>query len=472
MRKFGKLIGNEWKKLFRRKATWVMLILLLLFSVGFSALNSVSVIFDYDDFWTPADDARSQIEYYNDYIKDVDEEGNPTEMALECMEKKAYFQYIADADIRSYEDWRLCCTLIDEMAAAKLAGSDDLAELEKIFFDSDYKGYFRRAIDKNKELYADDPDELRVENWLYEYCLENDVIPSAEEDWRYGLVTEVSRAEKTLLWEERMPGSTSELQLENAKNMKAIGLYRLEHNMASNPADCFPELGTGDTWISGSDRYGLFWCSFASSSSLVTFAGLFLIVIAGSIVSNEFSQGTIKFLLVNPVKRWKILASKYCTVLLMGVLFIASVFAASFLSSILLSGTEGVFSLAVSAKNGELSFASPFLLLIRSYLLSAVEIVVSASLAFAISSLLRSSALAIGISMFAYLSGSLIVVILQAFQLDWARYILFANLDFNAIVRGTTLFPHQSLTDAIIIVSLHMVVFLLTAWDAFVHREV
>ena len=53
---------------------------------------------------------------------------------------------------------------------------------------------------------------------------------------------------------------------------------------------------------------------------MIDFAGLFTIIIAAGIVASEFNWGTIKLLLIRPIKRGKILVSKYMTVLLFGLL--------------------------------------------------------------------------------------------------------------------------------------------------------
>ena len=42
MRKFLRLIGNEWKKQFRKKACWVMMILLAVLAVGYAALVAMN----------------------------------------------------------------------------------------------------------------------------------------------------------------------------------------------------------------------------------------------------------------------------------------------------------------------------------------------------------------------------------------------------------------------------------------------
>ena len=52
------------------------------------------------------------------------------------------------------------------------------------------------------------------------------------------------------------------------------------------------------------------------SAGIGSIVVLLTVIVAAGIVASEFSQGTIKMLLSRPVKRWKILTSKYLTVIL------------------------------------------------------------------------------------------------------------------------------------------------------------
>ena len=105
-------------------------------------------------------------------------------------------------------------------------------------------------------------------------------------------------------------------------------------------------------------------------------------------------------------------------------------------------------------------------------MLGSVEIVVMASLAFAISSVARSSALAIGVSVMAYFGGNTVMLILSQLNISWARYLIWANVDLSGIMEGSGMFMGQTLTSAFAVIAVHMVIFLMIAWDGFTRREV
>jgi ABC-2 type transport system permease protein len=127
---------------------------------------------------------------------------------------------------------------------------------------------------------------------------------------------------------------------------------------------------------------------------------------------------------------------------------------------------------ALSVSDGVVKIVPAFLHVAKRYLLNSVNIIVMASLAFAISSLIRSSALAIGISMFTMFCGNIVNIIMSQAGLDWGRFLIFANTNLGSIVEGQSSYANHSPTFALIVIAVHMFIFLLTAWDGFIRREV
>jgi ABC-2 type transport system permease protein len=174
----------------------------------------------------------------------------------------------------------------------------------------------------------------------------------------------------------------------------------------------------------------------------------------------------------NPVKRWKILTSKYFTSITFGYLAMLAGFIISALSTMLFFGADHLGASFITVSGDTVKEIPGFLYVAESYLLSSVQLVVMGSLAFAISSLFRSSALAIGISVMALFSGNTITLILSQLQFDWGRYLIFSNLDISGIAEGSSMFAGQTVAGALAVIAVHMVIFLLTAWDGFNKREI
>ena len=252
-------------------------------------------------------------------------------------------------------------------------------------------------------------------------------------------------------------------ELEDAHNAYLIAQYIEDHQLESSLT--FDSYGYPVT-----DSYLI--RTLCQAPMLVTLLALVMIVVAGGIIANEFSQGTIKFLLINPVRRGKILWSKYlcCLSLLAGLFF-------------LLFGLETLFlgfSYGFSAYGGQyvqvingVATGTPILLYgFQQFLLASVNPLLMMTMAFAISSLFRSSALSIALGLGGLMGGSIITQILSQLGVDGGRYLPFSNTNLADIAAGTPYFPNQSLTFAVVTLIVYMVVFLLIAYDGFTRREV
>ncbi|CEG26567.1 ABC transporter permease [Bacillus sp. B-jedd] len=232
----------------------------------------------------------------------------------------------------------------------------------------------------------------------------------------------------------------------------AIKEYRLKHDMA-------PPTGTH------------VWSFVDNSQSFISIVGLFTIVIAAGIVSSEFSWGTIKLLLIRPISRPKILLSKYLTVFLFGVCLLALLFSFSLLVGLLLFGFPDSPSPHLVFSGGHVYERSMGLQLVAEYLLSSIDILMVATMAFMISAVFRNSSLAIGISLFLLLTGGTLTMLLAS-KFEWAKYLLFANTDLTVYLDGTPLISGMTLGFSIIMLTIYFGFFHFLAFWVFSKRDV
>lgn len=473
MSKFLKLVRNEWRKQTLKKSFWVLLSLVVVIAAGWSVLNVLltTSAFETETYYGTDFEgfAKEQIAWAEQFVNEVDGDGELTEYALNYRAEADAFRYLVEMD-SDFDDWLYTLNVAHEMFYARHCGNEALYQrLRTVCDNRDIKGYYEYYRDIQTDA---NPQYAAQYREITDWCIQNEVEPSGS-DWRYSLAFQALDSAVAVAKQKQLQadGSSafSEETLKKEENKYAILQYRMENLMEFNPAANL--LSEDEVYRTGGSG-GAFWTSLAGTTSLLTLVGLICIVIGGSIVSGEFSQGTVKFLLMNPVKRWKILMSKYATTLLMGLLMAVVLLLGAALAALCMGGGGEMLLPMITAKDGVAVLSSPLLELLKQYALAGVKVVVMTTLAFALSSLLRSSAVATGVSLFAFLSGSLLVTLLQGFGFDWARYLLFANMDFNAVLRGTTGFPNHSPLTAVVVVILHMVVFILTAWDGFVRREV
>ena len=137
---------------------------------------------------------------------------------------------------------------------------------------------------------------------------------------------------------------------------------------------------------------------------------IFIIMISGSIVSDEFNKGTIKLLLIRPYSRLKILLAKFLTCLCMFILFIVFIF----ISQLLVGGIiQGFGSLNVPAviynyNTHNIETMSIIKYLIINICAKSPMFLLLITLAFTISTLFTNSALAIALPLLGYMVSSII----------------------------------------------------------------
>lgn len=440
MARFFRLVKNEYIKVFKKLSTKIMIVLIIICALGLSGI-ALFAKHNMESNNYSSYDATGDYQETIDWLKNTN--GDPNEIAM--------WQYLIDNDIDS-DDWRY-----DVLSAVFANGTGDMSGIKKYLDDNDWRGFCQYRLD-NDIL-------TEGEKWEYQYRLDKDISFDKSNEKKNDLIMTVANAKNTIatMGDAKSDGQNSRAKLED--NIK-LALYQLDNDKLDNTANQMTLFETSEP------EQITFWTVFLTSTSLVTVVALLAIVIAGGIVSSEFSQGTVKFLLINPVKRWKILMSKYFTVITVGYIMLCILFVVMIPITGLMLGFDGFSTPYIYVSGGEVKEMPTLLYAAEQYLMKSVEMVVMSTLAFAISSLVRSTALAIGVSVFTMCIGSTVTQLLSQLGQDWARFLVFANTDLASISKGGSIFAQHSLTFAVGVLIAHMVVFLLTAWDGFTKRSV
>jgi ABC-2 type transport system permease protein len=238
----------------------------------------------------------------------------------------------------------------------------------------------------------------------------------------------------------------------NLERQIAINQYRLDHKIPPT------QETTGWTFIN-------------DSTGLISFAGLFTIIVAAGIVASEFGWGTIKLLLIRPIKRYKILLSKYFTVILFGLLIMAILFGSAAILGFALFGAGDGNPAHLAYSNGSVVEQNMLLYLIKTYFLSSIDVLMITTMAFMISAVFRNSSLAVGLSIFLLLMGGQITTLIAS-RYEWAKYSLFANTNLNQYIDGVPLVEGMTVGFSIIMLLIYFIVFQLLAFGVFTKRDV
>lgn len=171
---------------------------------------------------------------------------------------------------------------------------------------------------------------------------------------------------------------------------------------------------------------------------------LLIMVIASDIVSSEQSEGTIKLLLTRPVKRWRILLSKYIAL----SLSVAFIMLASMVITYAISGVvfgyggwnRPVISGFSVAKDQLVTSHAYIIPQWKSLLMDAglawFVCQVVATLTFMLSVLIRSAAAVMGVMLSLLISGAILANMVSAW--NSAKYLFMLNLDLTNYLNGTS----------------------------------
>ena len=259
----------------------------------------------------------------------------------------------------------------------------------------------------------------------------------AGDDWKQTVQDEIKDDQKTL-----NDSKASDAEKQMAQENIATNQLALDKNI--NP-------------------YGYTLPQFLNESTfLISFVALFMVVIAATTVSSEFSFGSIKLLMIRPFKRYKILTSKLIAIFLTSLVFLAVLLASCFLIGIILFGFETSATIFdMSSANGIKEVAIDGELFL-SYLYGIMNIMLVAILAFALANIFKENAIAVGISIFLMLSSNAINFFLQS-KFDWAKYLFFAN---------TSLVGAEDVSFTFVVQIVHIAVFLFAAYFVFSKRDI
>ena len=207
--------------------------------------------------------------------------------------------------------------------------------------------------------------------------------------------------------------------------------------------------------------------------------GIFLIVvvvmIAGTIVSEEFNKGTIKLLLVKPYTRNKILMAKAVTTLIMIIFVIAVTLVMQILIGGIIFGFDSLAEpvVAYNFNTNTMEEMNIFVNLGVQTLTQLPMIILLATLAFAISTLFSNSTLAITISLLGYMAASIINQLAIGYDLQFMKYFVTMNWDLSIYANGALPYMEgMNMTMSIIICVIYFLIMMIPTFMVFKKRNI
>ncbi len=264
-------------------------------------------------------------------------------------------------------------------------------------------------------------------------------------DWRQQAERNIESGQRGL--NEPMPTAAKNL----IKDTIAIDQYRLDHNIP--PATTTP------------------WGAVMKYSVLIVMITFLTVIIAGDSVAGEFSSGTIKLLLIRPASRSKILLSKYLACFLFALFLLLILFLSTLITNSLIFGfTDFNLPYLHMGSTGEVVESNMVLQVLKTYGLACVSLIMIVTIAFMISSVFRSSALSIALSLVLLFLGPNLTFLLAKYE--WVKYVLFANIDLSQYTSGSPLIEGMTLQFSIIVLLVYFIIFNALSWFIFNKRDV
>lgn len=259
------------------------------------------------------------------------------------------------------------------------------------------------------------------------------------------------------------------IQLVKNENMK---IYRRPRTWIMSAIMVLLVIIISTLWLTIGGRDTSMW-DVMSMESMVLFmlVTIFTVVIAAGGVADEFSTGTIKLLLIRPWSRSKILLSKYISNMIFAIMLSVLLFLSTLLVSWLCFGINPApqSDMSSSMIPGD---TTPFAYLLQYYAMKLVSLVLTVTLAFMLSTVFRSSGLAIGLALFLLLGINSFVPLLAMLEYKWIDYLLFMHLDLTKYIGSTSLDDGSTLGFSLGILGAYYVLFIALTWYVFNKRDI
>jgi ABC-2 type transport system permease protein len=166
----------------------------------------------------------------------------------------------------------------------------------------------------------------------------------------------------------------------------------------------------------------------------VSIAIILCIIIGGGIVSSEYSTGTVRLLMIRPVSRWKILLSKLISVFIIGYGVLTTTVVLNIISSGIINGFGGLATKVIAFSGDKIVEQNFIISIIPKLLFSSISLIFIIALVFAISTIIKNTALAVGLTTVAYLGSSVATMIMVRLGMKWVGKTILPYMNLSTFI--------------------------------------
>lgn len=426
------LIKNEITKIFKKKSIYIMLIVTL----GFTILTNVIYKYAYPSMMSGNYYSEGYIKIIEEQIKELNPE-NPVEVDeyIQCKNDIDTYNLLKQYD---KDSWQYEVILnygtgyISEINYYTYEYKDseslentkaEYNEFIKRLNSGDWRKFAEKELEMAKSNMAENPNDITANNQVETLQMRLDYNIEYGNNYKNDALSIYSGSKMEVLQYEQDSNNKTyneKVSYQNSKANLEKSKYAIE-----NDKDIFNE----------SDARGILLNLF---SEYELFIIITVVLIAGAIVSEEFNKGTIKLLLVRPYGRRKILLAKFIVVILTVIFIMIAVGVMQFIVGSIFFGFESLKVPVVEYNHGAgtLEEMSIFKSVVLTSLGKLPIYVLIGTLAFALSTLFTSTAVAITISLLGYMASSMINEFAYYLNIAWLKYFVTPNWDLTQFFYG------------------------------------
>jgi ABC-2 type transport system permease protein len=265
----------------------------------------------------------------------------------------------------------------------------------------------------------------------------------AGKDWKQELIEQNEKIQQEL--------TRGNLSAKRLQDEFKLNEYRLEHNIPPN---------THHSVLGFMNK----------CADLVPIVSLILITYASSMVSKEYQWGTMNFLMVRPATRTEILLSKFAAVVVLYMILCGILALFSLIEGLILYGFRIDLYPTLKIVDGEVVEQSVVLDILKSYFYQFLPVLFFATVAFTLSTILRSNGPAIIIAVVASSVSDPIAQLLSKYH--WSKYLVFANTDLRMYEEGVPLIEGMTLVFSVTILLIYIALLLFLSLLVFQRRDI
>lgn len=480
------LIRNEFAKVFKKKTIYILLFITL----GYIILSNIIIraTSDQNNTYYYFDD---DVKYYESQLAELDPK-DPADLSMYIDTKvnletskltkeygsKSWQAYVINAVLPSYIETMASHDYSNEITeeAYKEAKQAYDAALDKFKAD-DWKYFVNKDLDdinaSLKEQYAlkektEDTQELNSIN----QTIANLETKKQVNEWRL---------EKNISYAPSFLNNALDNYLSSQSNLASYegrDLSRLSADELQDYNNSIENANLNKYYIENSitlkygDNRDILLDLF---SQYELFILIIVIVIAASIVSDEFNKGTIKLLLVKPYNRIKILMSKFIVCMCILVLAIVFIALSQFIFGGIIQGFDGLSTPAIfyNFDTNQVETMNIFPYICLTGLCKLPIYILLTTLAFACSTIFANTALAVALPFLGYIAASFINQLSLAYNVKQIIYFVTPNWDLTQyLFGGSPMFSGMSLPFSIIVCLVYLAIMLVVSGIVFKKRDI